>query len=126
MSPEVSALLSRPNHAVVGVNRRDGAPQLTVVWYLWDGEEFSFSTTTERAKYLNLRRDPAVSLLVNDSEHAWYVVAYGVAQLGARDHAAVSRELFARYLPDRDPSAVAADPSRIVVTLRPERLLVGR
>ncbi len=125
-SPEIAELLSRPNHAVVGVNRKNGAPQLTVVWYKWDGRTFSFSTTTDRAKYLNLRRNPALSLLVNDPEGAWYVVAYGVAQLGGRDHAELSRDLYARYLPDRDPSTVADDPTRIVVTLEPERMLVGR
>ncbi|WP_436534954.1 PPOX class F420-dependent oxidoreductase [Actinoplanes sp. HUAS TT8] len=118
-------LLAGPHHAVVGINRAEGPPQLTVVWFVWDGETFRFSTTRSRAKYLNLRRDPAISLLVDDSVKNFYVVAYGKAVLLEEDHESLARPILEKYLPER-----AADPGwtpdRVIVELRPERMLTGR
>ena len=121
----ITALLSRPNHAVVGTNRADGAPQLTVVWYLWDGKAFHFSTTRNRAKYFNIKRDPRISLLIDDFENKWHVVAYGRAEITSQDPQ-FSRQIFQKYLPD-DPRAQEgdADPDRVVITLHPERILTG-
>jgi hypothetical protein len=50
--------LAKPNHAIIGLNRAAGAPQLTVVWYRWDGTSFFFRTTKESAKHYNLKREP--------------------------------------------------------------------
>ncbi len=130
MAPEVSAevrqVLAKPIHAVIGLNRPNAAPQLTVVWFEWDGSTFRFSTTRSRAKYANIRRDPAISLLVNDPETASYVVAYGRAEIEESGHAALSRRLFARYLPGTDPGERPTDPDRVVVAVPPDRILVGR
>ena len=84
---------SAANHAVVGTNRAGGAPQLTVVWYLWDGETFRFSTTRNRAKYFNIKRDPDISVLVDDIEDKWHVVVYGRAEITGQDRD-FSRRLF--------------------------------
>jgi PPOX class probable F420-dependent enzyme len=121
----IDAFLARPNHAIVGVNRAAGAPQLTVVWYLWDGESFRISTMRSRAKYANIMRDPAISLLVDNAEENWYLVAYGTAEFRQHD-AAFSRELFRKYLPDHPNARTGADdPDRVVIVLRPRRILTG-
>lgn len=39
-SEEMQTLLSKANNAIVGVNRAEGGPQLTPVWYAWDGTSF--------------------------------------------------------------------------------------
>lgn len=124
MDDAVERLLAGPHHAVVGVNRATGPPQLTVVWFLWDGETFRFSTTRSRAKYLNLRRDPSISILVDDAEHKFYVVAYGRARLVEDGHDELARPLLEKYLPERaeDPQWT---PDRVIVELRPDRLLTG-
>jgi len=125
ITPEIEATLAKPLHAVVGINRQDASPQLTVVWFEWDGTSFRFSTTRSRAKYKNLARDPAISLLVNDPETRSYVVAYGTAEIRDGGHAALSRRLFARYLPGTDPGDRPDDPDRVVVALTPDRILSG-
>lgn len=125
-SPEhVAELLAGRHHAVVGVNRAEGPPQLTVVWFLWDGETFRFSTTRSRAKYLNLRRDPAISLLIDDVERKFYVVAYGRARIVEQGHDALARPLLDKYQPERAEDPQWSD-DRVIVELRPERLLTGR
>jgi PPOX class probable F420-dependent enzyme len=122
---DVKQLLAGTNHAVVGVNRATGPPQLTVVWFLWDGETFRFSTTRSRAKYLNLKRDPSISLLIDDFEKKFYVVAYGRARLIEEGHDTLARPLLEKYLPERttDPQWM---PDRVIVELRPDRLITGR
>jgi PPOX class probable F420-dependent enzyme len=122
---DVQELLAGRRHAVVGVNRAEGPPQLTVVWFLWDGETFRFSTTRSRAKYLNLKRDPSISLLIENVEKKFYLVAYGRARLIEDGHDELARPLLEKYQPER-----AADPGwtsdRVIVELRPDRLLTGR
>lgn len=119
---DVTELLAGPNHAVVGVNRADGPPQLTVVWFVWDGSAFRFSTTRSRAKYLNLRRDPSISLLIDGPE--FYVVAYGKALLIEDDHETLAKPILEKYLPERAANP-GWTPDRVIVELRPDRLLTG-
>ncbi len=126
---EIQIFLSKSNNAIVGVNRSSGAPQLTPVWYAWDGTNFFFSTTTDRAKYLNLKRDPSISLVVDDIESHKYVVAYGRAEIIERDFAELVRPVIARYAPadrvEQMVQAVSNDPKRVLVVLHPEKVLTN-
>lgn len=122
---KIEELLASARHAVVGVNRAAGAPQLTVVWFHWDGESFRFSTTRTRAKYLNLQRDPSISLLVDDVDNKFYVVAYGRARLIEDGYEELARPLLEKYLPER-VDRPQWTPDRVIVDLRPDRLLTGR
>jgi PPOX class probable F420-dependent enzyme len=124
-SPDIAAMLAQPLHAVIGLNRPDKAPQLTVVWFDWDGMTFRFSTTRSRAKYRNLVRDPRLSLLIDDPTTNTYVVAYGRARVEESGHAELSQRMFARYLPGRDPGDRPADPDRVVVAMTPDRMWIG-
>jgi PPOX class probable F420-dependent enzyme len=126
---EIDALLSKANNAIVGVNRAAGAPQLTTVWYAWDGESFIFTTTKDRAKYLNLRRDPSISLIVDDLALHKYVVAYGRAEIIEDNVGELAHPIIKRYVPEdrveQMVKGVANDPSRVLVVLRPEKLVTN-
>jgi PPOX class probable F420-dependent enzyme len=122
---DIAELLVNAQHAVVGVNRATGAPQLTVVWFHWDGEAFRFSTTRTRAKYLNLKRDPSLSLLVDGFDKKFYVVAYGRARFIEDEYEELARPLLEKYLPER-AERPQWTPDRVIIELRPERLLTGR
>ena len=116
-------VLSKKNNAVVGLNRAGKAPQLTVVWYAWDGEYFIFSTTTDRSKYPNVQRDPAISLLVDDAELG-YVAAYGQAEILTDNFAEIARPLVEKYFPNVERGMeMITQPGRILVRLRPNKLL---
>jgi PPOX class probable F420-dependent enzyme len=122
-----AALLAQPNTAVIGVNRAQGAPQLTVVWYVWDGKDFSFSTTKNRAKYVNITRNPAISLMVDDSSTHTSVVAYGQAEIIEHDIAALARPIIEKYVPEAQREealkGITDDPERVIVVLHPEKIL---
>jgi PPOX class probable F420-dependent enzyme len=49
--------------ATIGPN---GEPQVTPVWFGWDGEHVRFSQTTTRQKLRNLRREPRIALSIVD------------------------------------------------------------
>jgi PPOX class probable F420-dependent enzyme len=44
----------------------DGTPQVTPVWFAWDGERIVINTARGRVKDRVLRRHPVVALLIND------------------------------------------------------------
>jgi PPOX class probable F420-dependent enzyme len=122
-----AALLAQPNTAVIGVNRVKGAPQLTSVWYVWDGKDFIFSTTKDRAKYVNIKRNPAISLLVGDSSTHTSVVAYGQAEIIEHDIATLARPLIEKYVTEAQREealkGIINDPKRVMVVLHPEKIL---
>ncbi|MFJ3870226.1 PPOX class F420-dependent oxidoreductase [Streptomyces sp. NPDC090082] len=64
-------LLTRPLFCHLGTLRADGAPQVNPMWVLWEDGELSFSTSTTRVKYANVRRDDRVSVSVNDPERPY-------------------------------------------------------
>lgn len=59
--------LEELHFAVLGTVNASGAPHLTMMWYLLDGDEIMFNTVATRAKASNLDRDPRISLLVYDA-----------------------------------------------------------
>jgi|SRR5580704_6973047 PPOX class probable F420-dependent enzyme len=64
---KIEAFLAEPRNVMVAGIRRDGTPHLSPNWFYWDGEQFYISTTRSRVKYAIFRRDPRVSLAIDDS-----------------------------------------------------------
>ncbi len=94
MSPDqIDAFLAEPRHAVVGVVRSDGSPQLSPVWILYDNGLVYFSIFVDSAKYRQLERDSRISICV-DAGHpdARAVMIQGTAKL-ARETSASYEDL---------------------------------
>jgi PPOX class probable F420-dependent enzyme len=58
--------LYEPRYAVLGTTNENGSAQLTVMWYVLEGDEIMFNTALGRKKPQNLARDPRASLIVPD------------------------------------------------------------
>jgi PPOX class probable F420-dependent enzyme len=130
-SPVVDRFLSERPTATLGTIRRDGSPQASVVWYLWDQGEFVISTIHRTAKWHNLRRDPRCSLCIEDPDTGRMAVAYGSARLVDGDVRSRTGDLVAKYYDD--PAQTAAHMARIfrtddrvLIHLRPDRLVTRR
>lgn len=69
--------------------REDGMIHLTPIWFDWDGERFRHTLGAGRVHLKNLRRDPRVTILVDEDPRlerglaagAWAIQARGTAEL---------------------------------------------
>ncbi|MEU7860724.1 PPOX class F420-dependent oxidoreductase [Nonomuraea sp. NPDC049141] len=107
----------------------DGTPNITPVWYIFDGEDFLFTTGGTTAKARNLRRSPRAALSVADD-------APPFAYVEARGHVTLSEDLDelldvagragARYM-GADKGAEFgrrnAVPGELVVRLHPTKVI---
>jgi PPOX class probable F420-dependent enzyme len=72
--PERFADLLRPEtraFAALGLVRRDGTPQVTPMWFDYDGTHFIFNTARGRVKDRIMRRRPAVAFSIQDPENPY-------------------------------------------------------
>ena len=126
-------LIAGQRQGVLVTLRKDGRPQLSNVNYAWYPEEQTIrvSTTDDRTKTGNMRRDPRVSFHVTSDDFWSYAVVDGHAELSAvaRDpHDAAVEELVELYRavqgdhPDWDDyRAAMVRDRRLVLRLRAER-----
>jgi PPOX class probable F420-dependent enzyme len=103
--------------ATIGAN---GAPQQTVVWFLYKHGELKLSLNTSRLKTKNLIKRPQCGLLFLDlAIPQRYLEVRGIAKVEPDDDYAFARELGAKYggadLSEHDGPGV----SRVVVTIQP-------
>jgi PPOX class probable F420-dependent enzyme len=59
-------LLGSTAVAFVSTIGKHGEPQVTPLWFLWDGEAVRISLVEGRQKLRNLRRDPRIAVVVVD------------------------------------------------------------
>lgn len=106
--------------ATVGPN---GEPQNNPVWFGWDGELLSFSQTTGRQKFRNVRREPRVALSIVDPENPYrYLEVRGtVERIDPDPERAFINSMAKKYMGvDEYPWHQPGD-ERVVVVVRPER-----
>jgi PPOX class probable F420-dependent enzyme len=133
IEPRFALLLRQRSEGILVTMRRDARPQLSNVNYAFDADEqlIRISTTDDRAKVRNLRRDPRASFHVSSRDFWTYAVAEGIADLSpvADDPGdATVEELIDLYRavqgehPDwADYRAAMVRDHRLVVRMRVER-----
>lgn len=70
---------------------KDGSPQVTPVWFSWDGEDILINTAVGRQKDRNLKARPQVALVIIDpnNPYRWLQIRGKVVAStteGAREH----------------------------------------
>jgi PPOX class probable F420-dependent enzyme len=114
------------NLGVVATIRKDGTPQLTPTWIDYDGESILFNTAEGRAKPRNIRRDPRVTIFVQNPENPWqWISVTGPAETtteGAVEHI----DKLAKKYVGRDTYGVKPGEQRLIVRVRPERVNASR
>jgi PPOX class probable F420-dependent enzyme len=118
---ELRAFLSQPLIADIVTLKKDGSPQITPVWYDFDGTYLYISTTTDRAKARNIKRDNRIAVSIRN-EDAHKVVLFDAAAniLTDKDFVAV-RRIAARYMPadQIDQFVSTLEANRVVVRIKP-------
>lgn len=100
----------------------DGRPQLSEVWFLYDGGELRLSLNTTRQKVKNLRRNPACTLFILDlGLPARYLEVRGDAEMTPDDDYAFADRCGAKYGADLRTRDNPGE-GRVIVTVRPTRI----
>ena len=67
LSEKARAYLQELRFAVLATINHDGTPQLTTMWYLFEDDgSILMNTKVGRAKERNMRRDPRISICIED------------------------------------------------------------
>ncbi|HEV8530467.1 MAG TPA: PPOX class F420-dependent oxidoreductase [Methylomirabilota bacterium] len=117
-------LLEKKAFASLATVNADGTPQVTPVWFDWDGSHIRINTAKGRIKDKNLRSRPAVALAIMDPDNPYrYLQIRGrvasVTEAGADAHI---DSLAKKYLgKDRYPYR-KPDEVRVIFTITPGRV----
>jgi PPOX class probable F420-dependent enzyme len=117
---DLADLLERPLYGSLGTIRPDGTVQVNPMWYEFDGESVRFTHTTFRAKYRNLQKNPAMSLLITDPDNPqrYLEVRGALAQVIPDPSGAFFVRLGQRYGdPDSQPPPDRADRVILVMSI---------
>jgi PPOX class probable F420-dependent enzyme len=81
-----SFMLDRARTAVLATVRADGRPHVAPIWFDLDDDLLILTTGENTVKAGNMRRDPRVSLCVDEEEPPFHFVAIeGTSELSAGD-----------------------------------------
>lgn len=82
---DLARILGEQQFAVLATNKKNGHPHVSTVIYTWDPDEriARISTTADRAKVRQLRRDPRAALHASAPDHLSFAVAEGTVELSA-------------------------------------------
>jgi PPOX class probable F420-dependent enzyme len=96
--PESHSDLLEAKFATLATIARDGSPQLTEIWFLYEDGELKISLNTSRRKTKNLRERPECSLFILDLSNPYrYVDVRGRARIEPDDDYALADRVGAKY-----------------------------
>ena len=132
MNTDALKFIEKDRHAVLATNGRNGLPQLTPVWYLFEDGVLYVSAQVTTVKVRNLRRDPAVSVCIDGGRgDARYVVFGGRAELiepGERQKT-IRWQIVRHYFEDEAAATryyeTVKDNVGAIIVLRPERVVLS-
>ncbi len=79
LSEKARTFLEEKRFAVLATLNQDGTAQQTTMWYLLEGDTILMNTKAGRLKERNLRRDPRISICVEDGYN--YITISGKVEL---------------------------------------------
>jgi PPOX class probable F420-dependent enzyme len=121
--PQSHADLLEAQFATLATIGRDGGPQLTEVWFLYEEGELKLSLNSSRLKTKNLEARPQCSLFILDLENAYrYLDVRGSARIEPDDDYAFADRVGAKYGGSDLREHDGPGETRVVVTIDPENV----
>ena len=117
-------ILQKRGYAHLATLMKDGSPQVTPVWYDFDGTHIRINTAKGRLKDKNMRRDKQIALSIQDPDNPYrYLAIRGdineITENGADAHI---DSLAKKYLgKDRYPFRAPGEV-RVIYKIRPEKV----
>ncbi|BAJ62502.1 MULTISPECIES: PPOX class F420-dependent oxidoreductase [Anaerolinea] len=123
--PAFADLVSREKKALayLALVRRDGSPQVTPVWFDFDGTYFIFNTARGRVKDRILRRHPKVAFVIQDPDNPYRYLQVSGRVVDEDENNAVEqiRDLCEKYHGHRY-FKIAEGETRVTYRVLPERV----
>jgi PPOX class probable F420-dependent enzyme len=125
---KVQSFLKGKHFAKLATLMKDGRPQLTPIWYVYEDGKLLVNTSRDRVKYRNIRRDPRVCLLVDEGYS--YVSIWGRARVATeRDPKKDIEALAIRYHGEEQGRKDARErywkQERVSLEIVPEKVVKG-
>ncbi len=128
LSEKARAFLQELRFAVLATINQDGTPQLTTMWYLLENDgRILMNTKVGRLKERNLRRDPRISICIEDDYN--FLTINGTVQL-IDDSQRTQHDIYrlsARYHGEekarRQMQEQFSKEARVSLLLKPERII---
>jgi PPOX class probable F420-dependent enzyme len=121
--PESHRDLLDTDVAMLATNGRDGYPQVTALWFLYEDGEIKLSLNTGRQKVKNLRQHPECTLFILDRANPMrYLEVRANAVLTPDDDYSFATTLAAKYGGTDLRSRDKPGETRVVVTLHPVKI----
>lgn len=122
---QMEDFLSERRNAVIGTLNAKGDPQLTPVIFYWDGTTFYFTITKETIKYKNIKRDPRVSVVVDDVLDHHSVIAKGKAAIQEQDIWDMTRKIVYKYYGQEEGDPYLEQlkkQNRVLIVFKPQKM----
>jgi PPOX class probable F420-dependent enzyme len=98
---QAEAFLHEPQVAVLATVDRQGRPHAMPIWYLYEDGVVLMSAGRGSQKHLNLERNPAATLVLDQRETPYYaLMVRGRAEIGPPLSAEQHQRISIRYLGD--------------------------
>lgn len=125
---EMQAFLCHPRVARLGTMNADGTIHLAPIFFKYDRGEFILGTQEVSRRVRNIKRNPNVTLLIDDTGDPFQaVIVYGKATLEYDDVVAKRTAIFAQFGDETGARAKAEALCNkwhsVVIRIRPERLV---
>ena len=128
LSEKARAYLQELRFAVLATINHDGTPQITTMWYLLEDDgSILMNTKVGRAKERNMRRDPRISICIEDDYN--FLTINGTVQL-IDDPERAQHDIYrlsARYHGEEKASRQMQEQfskeTRVSLLLTPERVI---
>lgn len=73
-SPAITEFLKEPNFLTLSTIGKDGTPQVSPVWFIYENGRFLVNAMNGRAKVANMKRDPRVAFIIHDLKNPYRYV----------------------------------------------------
>ncbi len=124
-SEEINEFLGERRNAVIATINKGGSPQATPVVYYWDGSTFYISVTKETIKYKNLKRNPRVSLVVDNVLGHKTVIAKGKATIQEDSVWDMTTKIMEKYYGKEEAAPYLEQlkkQNRVLIVLKPSKV----
>ena len=109
----------------LGTTMKDGTPQVTVVWFSWDGKYILVNSALGRLKDRNIRARPYVAILIGDPSDAYRFLqirgkVVEITEAGGDEHI---NQLSIQY--DGTPWKKVKGQTRVIYKIEPEHVMTN-